>query len=261
MEYANTRVTLEKGIAGVLCTPEKNKILPGALMLHGFASHRDEVGDLFKRLAECLAAVGIASLRIDFRGWGESSGDMADTTVDSLCEDAQIGLDYLAQHKETDASRLGLLGFSLGGATALLTASKLPQRIKALVTWSCAGELERDFRRSLGNSAFETAQREGAVEVDLGWRKVRLKKSFFASLACHAPITAVQNYPGAFFNIAGTEDFSARYLDVYLDNAAGETKDRLLVEGADHIFNVLDKKAPFAEQVLDASSEWFARTL
>ncbi|NOH12010.1 MAG: alpha/beta hydrolase [Chloroflexi bacterium] len=261
MEYDSKQVELERGVAGILCAPSLGKDTPAVLMLHGFASHKNEVGDLFKLLAESLATQGIISLRIDFRGWGDSAGDMADTTVDTLREDTRISLEYLAQLEETDASRLGLLGFSLGGATAVLTASELPDQIKSLVTWSSAGELEKDFRRSLGNAAFETTQSEGEVEIDMGWRSVRLKKGFFESLSNYAPITAIQNYFGAFFNVAGTEDFSAHYLDTYYENAAGEIKDRLLIEGADHIFNVLNDRAPFAEQALQATSEWFLKTL
>ena len=63
-------VTLEGGIQGILCEPEAESPLPAVLMLHGFASQKDEVGNMYKRLAAALGEQGIASLRIDFRGWG-----------------------------------------------------------------------------------------------------------------------------------------------------------------------------------------------
>jgi len=43
---------------------------PAVLLLHGFASSKDEVGNLYKQLSDELFKVGISSLRIDFRGWG-----------------------------------------------------------------------------------------------------------------------------------------------------------------------------------------------
>ena len=261
MEFDNKHIELENGIVGIFCMPKIEGQVPAVLILHGFASHKDEIGDLFKNLAERIAAHGIASLRIDFRGWGESAGDMADTSIDTLLEDARGGLKHLEQHERIDEKRLGLLGFSLGGATAVLTASEHPNKIKSLATWSSAGELEKDFRRSLGEAAFEKAQREEEVEIDLGWRKVRLKQMFFESLGRYAPTEAIRTYPGAFFNVAGTEDFSAEYLETYNENAGGTTKDKLLIKGADHIFNVLDEDSPFAEQILQATSKWFARTL
>lgn len=261
MEFKSKQIKLKNEVVGILCNPAVEAQVPAILMLHGFASHKDEIGDLFKDLAEGIASEGIASLRIDFRGWGDSAGEMADTTVDTLREDAMVGLNFLEHHEQVDAKRLGLIGFSLGGATAVLTASEYPDKIKSLVTWSSAGDLEKDFRRTLGDEAFKAAQRDGEVESDLGWRKVQLKQAFFESLGRYAPTEAIRTYPGESFNVAGTEDFSAEYLDTYYENAVGETKDRLLIQGADHIFNVLDADSKFAEQVLLATNEWFLETL
>lgn len=64
-------------------------------MLHGFGSSRDEIGGLFATQASALAESGIASLRIDFRGFGESAGEAADMTINGLIEDVRIARAYL----------------------------------------------------------------------------------------------------------------------------------------------------------------------
>lgn len=64
--FQETQVTLKGGIQGILVEPQEKAQVPVVLMLHGFGSHKDEVGDMYKRLAEALGKHDIASLRIDF---------------------------------------------------------------------------------------------------------------------------------------------------------------------------------------------------
>ena len=110
-----TTVMLKGGIAATLNIPASPTPVPAVLMLHGFGSSRDEVGHLYTRAAEALAARGIASLRIDFRGFGKSDGDTGATTINAQLDDARAGLAYLSKVKGIDSSRVGILGFSLGG--------------------------------------------------------------------------------------------------------------------------------------------------
>ncbi len=80
---------LNNGIGATLVQPAGNGPFPAVLMLHGFGSSRDEVGNLFLKLAMALGEEGIASLRIDFHGWGESTGEMVGSTVDGMVADAE----------------------------------------------------------------------------------------------------------------------------------------------------------------------------
>ena len=77
-------VTLDNGVAGTLQRPlgvDVTQKAPVVLMLHGFGSSKDEVGNMYARLADALAQRGVGSLRIDFRGFGKSDGDTGSTTV------------------------------------------------------------------------------------------------------------------------------------------------------------------------------------
>ena len=67
-----TLLTLDGGVAATLSMPDGAGPFPAVLMLHGFGSSRDEVGGMYAAEAAALASAGIASLRIDFRGFGQS---------------------------------------------------------------------------------------------------------------------------------------------------------------------------------------------
>jgi alpha/beta superfamily hydrolase len=254
-------VTLPQGIVGRLTLPQQSMPLPAVLLLHGFGNHKDEVGDLFIRLAAALATTHIASLRIDFRGWGESAGDMADTTIERQVEDAQIAYSYLTKHPAIDVTRLGLLGFSAGAAIAVVSSAQLPASYKSLVLWSSVLDLKADCIEGWGQDTVQRALHEGIITIDLGWRTVTLKDTFFRSLERYHLLEYIRAYPGALLVIAGSEDTAAKWMDAYKAQATGTIKETLLVEGADHIFNVLSDDQTYAEYVIEKTVQWIGTTL
>ncbi len=118
VQASDTVITLEGGMSATLNMPEHSAPVPAVLMLHGFASSKDEVGGMYKRAADALAEKGIASLRIDFAGFGKSDGDTGSTTVSAQLEQARQALTALKATDGVDPARLGVLGFSLGGGVA-----------------------------------------------------------------------------------------------------------------------------------------------
>jgi pimeloyl-ACP methyl ester carboxylesterase len=77
----------------------------------------------FKTLAGHLAANGIASLRYDKRGVGESGGDFASATREDLAGDVFAALRFLNRHHGIIPARIGLLGQSEGAVVAPMVAS------------------------------------------------------------------------------------------------------------------------------------------
>lgn len=256
-----TVVALDNGVVGTLLQPEGSAPMPAVLMLHGFASSRDEVGDMYKRLAAALADNGIASLRIDFRGWGESAGAMEDSTVSGQVEDAAVAYQYLSGLDFVDKTRIGLLGFSLGGGIAVFSAGEHPDWFKSMTLWSTFGDLHDVFLEELGQDNFDAAAKDGQVTIDLGFRTVTLKDSFFQSLSDYDYVTEFTRYRGAFMVVAGSADGSSAYLDWYRDHALGDLKASFLVEGADHIYDVLTDDQTHADAVIEKTAGWFALSL
>jgi pimeloyl-ACP methyl ester carboxylesterase len=83
------------------------------IMLHGFTGDKSESG-FFDKIAAEIAKAGLAVLRFDFSGCGES--DDAAISVKGQVEDALAAIEFM---KARGYDNLGLLGFSLGGLVAL----------------------------------------------------------------------------------------------------------------------------------------------
>jgi dipeptidyl aminopeptidase/acylaminoacyl peptidase len=80
----------------------------------------------FRQFADSLGRRGVAVLRMDDRGYGESTGRHKDATSADFADDIRAGLAYLRTRPEIDAKRLGLLGHSEGGLIAPLVALHEP---------------------------------------------------------------------------------------------------------------------------------------
>ena len=258
---ADIPMTLDGGISATLNMPDATGPVPAVLLLHGFGSTKDEVGGMYARVATALAQKGIASLRIDFAGFGKSDGDTGATTVDAQLEQAKAAFAVLKGTKGVDPNRMGVLGFSLGGGIATLLASGQPMEIKALATWSSVGDFQADMLGALGQKAFDRAKEDGVVGVDLGWRTIALKQAFFDSLSTYKLDDAISTYPGAYLTITGSKDFSAQYSDRFVGLAKNATKEALIIPEGDHIFGVLGPDQTMADSVIMKTAEWFATTL
>ncbi|NMA72022.1 MAG: alpha/beta fold hydrolase, partial [Firmicutes bacterium] len=112
-------------IRGTLHRPVGAGPHPAVLFLHGLGGNRIEANRLFVRAARILAKQGIAALRIDFRGAGESDGEAEARSVSGHLSDALTAYHFLAEDAQLDRHRLAVLGFSLGGAVAALLAGEL----------------------------------------------------------------------------------------------------------------------------------------
>ena len=210
---AETTVTLERGIVGTLSLPEGGATGPAVVMLHGFASSRDEIGGIFAGQAAALAEAGIASLRIDFRGYGDSDpASEASVTIERMLEDAAAARSHLAGIEGVDPARIGALGYSFGAAIAMLGQEDYP----AIVTWGQMGDLKGEFLEFLGQPAFDSARATGNFTVDLGWRIISLDAPFFDSVERHDLAAAFAGYDGPFLTIAGADDPATGYFEQYL---------------------------------------------
>lgn len=134
--FATFRVGRERltGMLHVLDGGQPTHGFPSVVMLHGLGGDRSEYGRLFTLASRYFALSGLASLRFDFRGNGDSDGDHAEMTITREVEDTFAAFDYIRDLPEIDPQRVSLLGFSVGGLVAALAAQHAaPHR---LALWS-----------------------------------------------------------------------------------------------------------------------------
>ncbi len=99
--------------------PYPRKPMPAIIICHGIGANRSD----FTELAVQLAKRGYFVLQFDFRDHGESGGSR--TSLGYLEQkDVFAAIDYLKTRKEIDKNRLGIYGFSMGGASVILAAAR-----------------------------------------------------------------------------------------------------------------------------------------
>jgi hypothetical protein len=115
-------------LAGTLTVPEGAGPFPGAVLISGSGPQdRDEfiMGHRpFLVLADHLTRRGIAVLRLDDRGVGESEGDFAAATTRDFASDVAAAARWLRARDEVDADAVGLIGHSEGGLVAPIVANE-----------------------------------------------------------------------------------------------------------------------------------------
>jgi uncharacterized protein len=117
-------------LEGTLALPDGQGPFPAVLLITGTGpQNRDEtIGPLkpFAVIAEALARAGVATLRVDDRGTGKSTGNWIQASYEGYGDDVRCGLACLKSRPEIDGRRIGLLGHSEGGTIAAMVASQSP---------------------------------------------------------------------------------------------------------------------------------------
>ena len=129
-------------LRGVL---EKKSAAPAplVLMLHGFGGNMDaRPGGYFQEWSDALTAAGLATLRLDFNGHGQSEGCFRDMTPFNEIEDAAVFLRYAMTLP--DVTEIYVLGHSQGGVIAGMLAGYYHDVVKKLVLLAPAASLKTD---------------------------------------------------------------------------------------------------------------------
>lgn len=117
-------------LAGTFTRPTTGGPFPAVVLISGSGPQdRDEalMGHRpFLVLADHLTRRGIAVLRYDDRGVGESTGDFASATTEDFATDALAGVAYLKSRDDVDPGAIGLAGHSEGGLVAPMAAVRSP---------------------------------------------------------------------------------------------------------------------------------------
>jgi len=223
-------------LSGRLDTPSEGP--PRALILFAHCFGCSKNLSAVVHLSRALTEAGYAVFRFDFTGLGESEGDFAHTGFVSHVDDVTSAAAFLAHRGMAPAI---LVGHSLGGAAVLQAAPAVAScRAVAVIN---APFNPRHVSRLL-RSHRDVVQREGAVELLLAGKTVRVGKGFLeeisdeevarrlatlnkAILVFHAPedtVVSVENgerifraapHPKSFISLAGADHLLSRKDDAH----------------------------------------------
>lgn len=224
--------------------------VPMVLLCHGFMGNKD--GALENRIANLLSERGIASIRFDFNGHGQSEGRFQDMTVPNEIVDAKKVIEYVSALPYV--SSVAISGHSQGGVVAAMTAGELgSDKIKAVVLLAPAAVLRDDaIRGSTMGATYDPFNLGEYVEL---FRGLKLGAEYIRT-AFTLPIyeTSAQ-YQGPALIIHGTGDRVVPYTYGERFHQIWPTSKLQILDRADHGFSQQ------IEQVATSTAEFLSQTL
>ena len=162
-------------LAALLDLPVDDAPIAYALFAHCFTCSKNYKA--VAHVSRALAAEGIAVLRFDFTGLGESEGEFAGTSFSSNVDDLVAAAEFMERTMEAP---MILIGHSLGGAAVLHAAAKIPS-VKAVTTIAAPSTLDHLAGRL--QSQTEGLDAGGEAEVEIGGRPFRIRREFLDDLS------------------------------------------------------------------------------
>jgi dipeptidyl aminopeptidase/acylaminoacyl peptidase len=247
---------------GMIHLPSRKPPYPAVVFLHGYAGNR--IGDhcIFVKAARDMCAHGVACLRFDFRGSGESEGSFAEMTLEGEIADAMAAIDLLSSFKDVDPDRIGLVGLSLGGSVAVCVSAR--REVASLALWAPAafveylvereGRIVKDPYAWLPENYSDLIKKRGWVDIGGFLRG----KPYFESLKRVDPLREISKHKGPVLIIHGSEDevISPVNSELMYDSIQGIRR-LIVIDDADHTFS----SAYWENQVIEETRRWFEQTL
>jgi uncharacterized OsmC-like protein/pimeloyl-ACP methyl ester carboxylesterase len=250
----NQRITFP-GASGALLSarlslPADGNVRACALFAHCFTCSKDLRAAV--NISRAMTQEGLAVMRFDFTGLGESEGEFAGTTFTSNIEDLIAASSFM--EREFDAPAI-LIGHSLGGAAVLQAAARLPS-VRAVAT--IGAPFDPAHVRNLFVDALPDIALHGSADVVLAGRRFTLGRGFVRDLEAHnvEETLASLGRPLLIFhspvdNTVGIENAARLY------QAARHPKSFVSLDDADHLL-LRERDSLYVGSVLAA---WVGRYL
>jgi len=204
-----------------------------ALFAHCFTCSKNLTA--VRNISRALSIRGIAVLRFDFTGLGESQGDFADTNFSSNIEDLLAAAHYLEREHRPPGI---LIGHSLGGAAAICAATQL-NYLRAVVT--IGSPFDPAHVSHVIKENIEEIEAGGQAEVNIGGRPFTIKKQFLEDIRKTKLNEHLRSLRKALLIMHSPQDLIVEIenaADLY--QAARHPKSFVSLDGADHLLS--DKK-------------------
>ena len=215
-------------LSGILDFPLIGKPKAFVLFAHCFTCSKNLKSVDY--VSQAFTQEGMAILRFDFTGLGQSKGDFADTNFSSNLSDLRDAYNFLAENFEAPQI---IVGHSLGGAAVLHVASEL-ENVRAVATIgapSTPGHVTH-----LLDQGREELEKKGEAEINIGGRPFKMKKQFLDDLEGRNDFENIKGLGKALLvlhspqdNIVGIENAQEIYIH------AMHPKSFISLDGANHL--------------------------
>lgn len=226
-----------------------------AVFAHCFTCSKDYKA--IKWISQTLAGAGIASLRFDFTGLGESAGEFTETSFSSNLRDLVAAAAFLREHYAAPAL---LVGHSLGGAAVISVAPRIPE-VRAVATISAPSDVQHV--REMLLAQIPDLESRGEAEVRIVGRSFRVGRELVEDLEAHCIQDALEKMQRPLLIVHSLDDALLSFEHARrLLTMGREPKSLVTLQGADHLLsreadarNVGDILAAWAKTYLDIPPE------
>ncbi|MFP4347791.1 MAG: alpha/beta hydrolase family protein [Thermodesulfobacteriota bacterium] len=232
-------------IAGTLHMPDESTNC-GVVLGHCFTCSRHI--SIIREISTVLAETGMAALRFDFSGNGQSEGDFSHTSYSKHIGEMEHAVRFFAEQGYT---RFGLAGHSMGAAVAVLAGARLKD-----VSGVCAlgGRMAgKESAPFFGKEKMEELRRTGRLHFESRGRGLELKENFFTDLQKYDLRETVRNFNPPLLVVHGDQDEIIPVENAREVESLNPDVDVEIVSGANHMFSDPDHRRHIAETV----AEWF----
>jgi len=236
LEFLNRQ---NEKIIAVLHNPSSTS-RKAVIVCHGFGGDKDKCW--IKDMCNSLASDGIAGIRIDFSGNGESGGKFEDMTYGKLADELKTLIDLLL--KKGYAS-FGLVGHSMGGAIVII-AGAADKRVKAVVNIAGVAYPALEEHVVFVRKHFETSF-EKPKPSDRFISELQKVDVIGAAKGLHAPLLTLH---GDADTVVPLNEGEA------INEAANEPKKMVILFGCGHR---LTQDPELASECIELSKEWMMK--
>jgi len=208
---------------------------------------------IFVKLSRLLESKGIASIRFDFAGSGESDGDFLNMTMGTELEDANNILNYVKTLDFVNKDKVGIVGLSMGGAIASMLAGDRKSDISTMCLWAPAGNMQEIIldKHFIADN-YEKFRQQGYFDIE----GLLLGAAFVDNAKEIKIYEKAAAYDKKSLLIHGDKDeivllsASEKYIEIF-----GEASELKVINGANHTFD----KREWEEQVIENTLEFLEK--
>lgn len=241
-----------KCLRGMLHIPEEKKDkYPIVIMFHGFGANKIEYMSSFVKMSNVLSKEGIAVIRFDLSGHGESDGDFIDVTLSEEIAEGKAIVDFVKTLDFVDKCNINLLGMSFGGVVSSIVASEKNMDINALCMWApaAAAQDEININKTIQGEKITNIQEKGYID----FKSNRISIDFIKDMGKYDIYERARLFDKNVKIIHGAKDFIApiSYSKKYIKDIYGNRGELYEMEESDHSFGSYEERKILFRETLE----------